>query len=265
MSVLVLVTKPEDAEALTHWGVRFAKSHHATLSVLCWGFSPTVEFPLLADQEKLHAIATIEDDTGDEAIEVGQRMLNQIMREAAVEQDRQIIRRVFLTDETFRDVALEAEQHDLILLAINHQATVAIIKRAPPLTRLWGERVPNWIPRLNPADYADLVLGLRRGSQFRTDFMIMLGLAAAIASLGLIQDSPAVVIGSMLLAPLMTPMIGSGLALAQANAKLAKTCFRSISAGFVLTLLISTADGRTETPDRTGATATRRLPSAQVG
>jgi uncharacterized hydrophobic protein (TIGR00271 family) len=57
--------------------------------------------------------------------------------------------------------------------------------------------------------------------------------------LGLLQDSPAVVIGSMLLAPLMTPMIASGLALAQANPKLGRNSMHSIFFGFLLTLVIS--------------------------
>ena len=67
----------------------------------------------------------------------------------------------------------------------------------------------------------------------------MLGLASAIASLGLLQNSPAVVIGSMLLAPLMTPMIGLGLALVQANRQLARHCGKSIGLGFLLTLVVS--------------------------
>jgi len=66
-----------------------------------------------------------------------------------------------------------------------------------------------------------------------------LGLASAIASLGLLQNSAAVVIGSMLLAPLMTPMIGLGLALAQANGRLARLCGESIGLGFLLTLGVS--------------------------
>jgi uncharacterized hydrophobic protein (TIGR00271 family) len=57
--------------------------------------------------------------------------------------------------------------------------------------------------------------------------------------LGLLQDSPAVVIGSMLLAPLMTPMIGCGLATAQANPSLGRSALLTIFVGFVLTLVIS--------------------------
>jgi uncharacterized hydrophobic protein (TIGR00271 family) len=67
----------------------------------------------------------------------------------------------------------------------------------------------------------------------------MLGMASAIASLGLLQNSPAVVIGSMLLAPLMTPMIGFGLALAQANVRLMRQYGKSIGLGFLLTLTVS--------------------------
>jgi len=71
----------------------------------------------------------------------------------------------------------------------------------------------------------------------------MLALASAIATLGLIQDSAAVVIGSMLLAPLMTPMLGFGLGLAQANANMVRLSGRSIVQGFLVTLVISFALG----------------------
>jgi uncharacterized hydrophobic protein (TIGR00271 family) len=67
----------------------------------------------------------------------------------------------------------------------------------------------------------------------------MLGLAASIASLGLLLNSAAVIIGSMLLAPLMTPMLGLGLALVQGNARLARTCTKSVGLGIVIALGIS--------------------------
>jgi uncharacterized hydrophobic protein (TIGR00271 family) len=67
----------------------------------------------------------------------------------------------------------------------------------------------------------------------------MLSLAAIVASVGLLQDSAAVVIGSMLLAPLMTPMIACGLALAQANQKLGNTALGTVAAGLLCTLAIS--------------------------
>ena len=45
----------------------------------------------------------------------------------------------------------------------------------------------------------------------------MMGLAAMIATYGLLQGSTAVIIGAMLVAPLMGPLVASGLALVQGN------------------------------------------------
>jgi uncharacterized hydrophobic protein (TIGR00271 family) len=44
-------------------------------------------------------------------------------------------------------------------------------------------------------------------------FFVLMGLAAAIASMGVITDSTAVVIGAMLVAPLMTPLMGMAISL----------------------------------------------------
>ncbi len=140
------------------------------------------------------------------------------------------------------------EDHDLIVIGEDAasqvdplrdslgDATVAIMKRTPPLRR---RTIADWVPRINPVDHAELLYNLRIGSEWGPDFIGMLGLASAIASLGLLQNSAAVVIGSMLLAPLMTPMIGLGLALGQANGRLARVCGKSIGLGFLLTLAVS--------------------------
>ena len=92
---------------------------------------------------------------------------------------------------------------------------------------------------LSPEDYADLVQGLRRGSRATLDYFVMVAAATAIATLGLLQDSPAVVIGAMLVAPLMTPIVGCGLGLAQANYLLFRTAANAIFWGFLVTLAVS--------------------------
>ncbi len=196
-------------------------------------------------------IARLEEESGEENIEVGRREILQLMRDMGVKPSARIRRRVFLAGDSTGLVAV-AEGHDLVLIGMNSRlspreflekspdATVAIVKRAPPL-RLWdqGKLRTDWLPRISPADHADLIQSLRHGSILSRDFLVMLGLAASIASLGLLQDSAAIVIGSMLLAPLMTPMIGNGLALAQANPKLGRRAMLSVFVGFLLTLLVS--------------------------
>ena len=52
-------------------------------------------------------------------------------------------------------------------------------------------------------------------------YWLVLGLAGAIAALGLALDSSAVIIGAMLIAPLLAPVVGLGLALAVGDSRLA--------------------------------------------
>lgn len=196
-------------------------------------------------------IARVEDDMGLGAMEVGRHELRHLLRNMGIKRSDRIRRRVFLVGD-YEQFTGAADKHDMVLIGANNQQhvrklveittrpTIAVLKRSPPL-RAWHRRRGggSWLPQLSPGDYADLVQGLRRGADLNADFLIMLGLAAAIASLGLLQDSPAVVIGSMLLAPLMTPMITSGLAVAQANPNLGRRSLLTIFVGFLLTLTIS--------------------------
>jgi uncharacterized hydrophobic protein (TIGR00271 family) len=68
-------------------------------------------------------------------------------------------------------------------------------------------------------------------------------LATAIAALGLLQDSTAVVVGAMLVAPLMTPIVGAGLSLVQGNMVLARHAVKAIISGFILALLVGMVIG----------------------
>ncbi len=196
-------------------------------------------------------IAKLDEENGEESSEAGRLELLQLMRDVSVKPNDRIRRRVYQTSDFF-GVAAAADKHDLVLMGANSQLsvqellentrnpTIAVIKRAPPL-RKWsqGKMISDWFPQISPSDHAGLIQKLRRGSRLNSDFLIMLGPAAAIATLGLLQYSPAIVIGSMLLAPLMTPMIGNGLALSQANPKLGRSALFSVFMGFFMTLAVS--------------------------
>jgi uncharacterized hydrophobic protein (TIGR00271 family) len=195
-------------------------------------------------------LARAETGSSSEDLEIGRRELKQLMRDAGVDDDNWLDRSVFDAGDR-QSIAAAMDQHDLVLLGANcplvpalveltQRPTVAIVRRAPPL-RPWHLHKSStaWNPRLTAADYADLIQGLRQGSKLGTDFVTMLCLATVVASVGLLQDSPAVVIGSMLLAPLMTPMIGCGFALAQANQSLGRRALATIVVGLLLTLSIS--------------------------
>lgn len=191
-----------------------------------------------------------------EVDEQGKRAINEELRnlvdDVGYKVTRKIRTQVYTGDEGEQLLLEPAGRSNLVIVGIDRLAdaekfvevstetTLALVKRAPPLVGITrGKWRASWIPRLKPSDYSDLIHNLRQGSRWNADFYIMLGLAAGVAALGLMQSSPAVVIGSMLLAPLMTPIIGCGLSLAQANPRLGKTCYWTIFKGFVLTLFIS--------------------------
>lgn len=63
-------------------------------------------------------------------------------------------------------------------------------------------------------DRTAVLAGVRDDASWGPRYLLMVMLSAGIAILGLLQSSPAVVIGAMLISPLMGPIIGLGFALA---------------------------------------------------
>jgi len=100
-------------------------------------------------------------------------------------------------------------------------------------------RIFGWLPVLDAEDRIDLYDRLQVGARWNVDFIMMICLSTAIASLGLIQNSTAVVIGAMVVAPLMTPLIGAGLALVQGNTSLFRDSLKAMGFGIGAALLIS--------------------------
>jgi len=192
-------------------------------------------------------IASVEDETGAKEGKVSEQTIKSLLHDVGLDEENFELK-VVVNRIRHRGIKKCYDDHDMVVAgqdSIKHlllleqtltKPTLAIIKRIPPL-RL--KSLVEWLPRINPSDHADLIYDLRQGSKWGPDFVIMLGLAAAVSTLGLMQDSPAVVIGSMLLAPLMTPMMGLGLALAQANIRLMFLSLKSILLGFLLTVSIS--------------------------
>jgi uncharacterized hydrophobic protein (TIGR00271 family) len=103
-------------------------------------------------------------------------------------------------------------------------------------------RFLGWFPMLDRDGRLELIERAQTGARSDVDFYFMMALATTLASLGLLQDSTAVVIGAMLVAPLMGPLVAAGLALVQGNARLFRTgagvtCF-GVGLGFVVSLVV---------------------------
>jgi len=103
---------------------------------------------------------------------------------------------------------------------------------------------------VSEVDKTNAVTKLVKDSTPDFDFFFMVILSVLMATFGLIADSESVVIGSMLLAPIMSPILGLSLGLAMSSHKLiyrslhtmVKAGIFAVVASIVATLLFSFAD-----------------------
>jgi len=86
---------------------------------------------------------------------------------------------------------------------------------------------------------AEVQVSMRQASRPTFDFFLMVVLSCVIATLGLLVASPAVIIGAMLVAPLMSPIIGLGLASLTGDHRLLRDALVAILRGVLLAILIS--------------------------
>lgn len=85
----------------------------------------------------------------------------------------------------------------------------------------------------------EIVENIRIASSPGFDYFFLVILSGAIATLGLINDSPAVIIGAMLVAPLMSPILGVGLGSITADPGLARNAASALIRGAILSIILS--------------------------
>ena len=100
----------------------------------------------------------------------------------------------------------------------------------------WGLRL---VKPLSLKEREEVVEDVLSSASPRFDFFLLVVLSCSIATLGLITNSAAVIIGAMLLAPLMSPIIGLGLASLSGNRKLLTNSVLALILGAILAILLA--------------------------
>ena len=96
-----------------------------------------------------------------------------------------------------------------------------------------------WTQSLTNTQYSNTVETLARDSRPRTEYFVLVALSCAIATFGLITDAPAVVIGSMLVAPLLPPVLGLSLATATRRPQGWAQAFAALAIGAAAAVVLS--------------------------
>ncbi|MBC7259960.1 MAG: TIGR00341 family protein [Chloroflexi bacterium] len=169
---------------------------------------------------------------------------------------------VVRSDDVVGAIVSEAERADMLVMGMSKESwldrvlfgrvpeqvltktdTPLMLVRAPSnLARVWLHRL--WdgfyslFPNLEPEELVTLYRTLREGARGDVNYYVLIVLSAVIASLGLLADSAAVIIGAMLVAPLMTPILALSLGIVLGEPRMlsrgAESTIKGVGAAVVL-------------------------------
>ncbi|NPV66152.1 MAG: TIGR00341 family protein [Anaerolineae bacterium] len=181
--------------------------------------------------------------------------------EHGVEIRRQVIRAA----DVVSGIVERSSPDTLVLLGFSEQSSLdnwlfgdipqRMLARAPgPLilvkqivgervTQKVGHRLANLMPTLTPAEELEVRQAALDMARPTVDFVVLVVLSCLIASLGLVQNSPAVIIGAMLVAPLMSPLMGFAVGMVEGDTQLMRRAALTMLRGVLLALLLAIVVG----------------------
>ncbi|WP_294949746.1 DUF389 domain-containing protein, partial [Sulfurivirga sp.] len=98
------------------------------------------------------------------------------------------------------------------------------------------------LPLFTPAsegEFAELFRQLRDSARFSAPFGVLLTLSVLLATVGLYQNAAPVIIGAMILAPLMAPIVSLSMGLIRLDRELMRRSTRTVALGTVLSLTLA--------------------------
>lgn len=251
----VAVLKGEIPERLERILVPTAGGPHAPTAVQI-GLDLAAEF-----QSEVIAINLIRGPVTIDASQEAQAKIDQTLE--AIEDAKRVSRRIACADDIKQGILEEAARCDLLLLGASEEGVldqitfgglpeaiaraslqpVILVKHYRGLSQFWLRRV--WrslyslFPQLDRSERIEVYRTLRRGARPDVDFFVLIVLASVIATLGLLQNSAAVIIGAMLVAPLMTPILALSLGVVLGDVRLLRLSLESALKGVTLAVAVA--------------------------
>jgi uncharacterized hydrophobic protein (TIGR00271 family) len=105
------------------------------------------------------------------------------------------------------------------------------------MRRAWNS-IFDLTPTLTTEEQFEVGQAIRNGVRRQQDFYTMIVLSAIIAALGLLLNSPAVIIGAMIIAPLMSAIEGVSLGIVEGDTPLLKEGARTATGGALVAVTI---------------------------
>jgi len=155
-----------------------------------------------------------------------------------------------------------AKAHDMLLLGVSEEnlldrvlfgsvplqvayrvPRVSLVQGDRGITGVWSRRLLrlalDTLPRLSRTEQLEVRQALSQAARPGINYFVLIVLSCIIAALGLLQNSPAVVIGAMLVAPLMSPVLAFSLGMVLGDLRLLRFSFEAIFKGIALALVLA--------------------------
>jgi uncharacterized hydrophobic protein (TIGR00271 family) len=171
--------------------------------------------------------------------------------------------RIAPSDDVKRGILRESVDYDLLLLGSSNEGLLdqAVFEGIPAevaqtrkgatllikhfegtgqfwLRRAW-EAIYEPFPTLSVSERAEVYLQMRHYARAGIDYYMLIILAAIIAFMGLVLNSAAVIIGAMLVAPLMSPILAIANSIVQGNVRMLAQAGESTIKGVTVTVGVS--------------------------
>jgi uncharacterized hydrophobic protein (TIGR00271 family) len=111
---------------------------------------------------------------------------------------------------------------------------------AAVLPRPWWQKMKSWFnPKVTQFEGEELKRDADESSFTSLDYLVLITIAAILAAFGLVLNSNAVIIGAMLVAPLMTPLIAFATGLAIGKISIMRQAAGTLLQGIFAALLVA--------------------------
>ncbi|NIV34594.1 MAG: DUF389 domain-containing protein, partial [Anaerolineae bacterium] len=215
----------------------------------------------LSPQAQVTALYVAREVQGQVAMSLAEQHLKEILEPWADEP--RVQGKIIQSSSPVRGILQEAARgYDLVMVGASDESyldrmlfgnipqTVAASSPAPSLVvkrhtraRVMGTwlrrgawRLFDVLPTLDLHQQIEVYKAIREGAQPKVDFFVMMGLSSAIATFGLLQNSAAVIIGAMLVAPLMAAIFGLSLSIVRGDSRLLRRAASATARGMALSI-----------------------------
>ena len=178
-----------------------------------------------------------------------------------LEDGRRVLR--MLVDDASRQAVVDALQSQLggsdtariIILPVD-----AVLPRKEDAAEADKGRVPS-----GSQTREELYNGIERGARLDSTFLMLVFLSTIVASIGLIENNIAVIVGAMVIAPLLGPLLAFGLGTALGDVDLMRKSAITGAAGIGLAIALSVAAADKKAPQKKKPAAKKKAAVKKQG